>query len=239
MRILKFTWLLFCASVATLICFVPILITALMSKTGKTAFNLSRMWAKSVRAAAGVRVVFKRIGAIDDTRNYVIIANHQSLFDIPALVASGLQFRWVIKREILKIPLFGYALYAMRNIFIDRSDREKAVKSLNKGVDRLPPGVGVMFFPEGTRSMNGRLQEFKKGAFIVAAEKSLPILPVTINGSRKILPKKSLAYTPGSIEVIIGEPIESIGYSRDNLIELIEKARTAIESNLNLNYPET
>lgn len=238
-KILKFIWMIFWASVASIVLFLPILIAALMSKTGTTAFNLSRLWARWMRFVSGVKIVFKGGENLDPNRNYVIIANHQSLYDIPALVASGLQFRWVIKREILRLPLFGYGLYAMRNIFIDRSNQAKAIESLNKGVDRLPPGIGVMFFPEGTRSPDGCIQRFKKGAFVVAVENGLPILPVTINGSRRILPKKELAFSPGTIEVIIGDPIETTGYSHETLSDLIEKSRTAILSNFNPDYPGT
>jgi 1-acyl-sn-glycerol-3-phosphate acyltransferase len=132
------------------------------------------------------------------------------------------------------VPLFGPALYASRNIFIDRSNPEKARESIRKGLDRLPAGVSVMFFAEGTRSSDGRLQEFKKGAFNVALEKNFPILPVTVNGSRYVLPKKSIVFNPGRIRVVVGDPIDTHGYTHDSMADLMAKTRAAIQSNLTL-----
>ncbi len=172
-------------------------------------------------------------------RSYVIISNHQSHFDSLALVMKlGIQFRWIIKKELRKIPLFGFALYRSRNIFIDRSDRHKAVESISEGMKRLPAGASVMFFAEGTRSSDGEIQAFKKGGFATALESGLPILPVTVNGSRKVLPKGSLAFNPGVIEVVIGKPISTKQYSHDNLEDLMGKTREIIVSNFNPCYPE-
>ena len=120
---------------------------------------------------------------------YIIISNHQSHFDALALVTMlDIQFRWVAKKELLKIPIFGQALYAARNIFVDRSDSQKAVKSIQDGIKRLPPGVDILFFAEGARSPDGTLQAFKKGGFMTAIKASIPILPVSVNGSWKVLP---------------------------------------------------
>ena len=142
-----------------------------------------------------VRVVTRGREKIRPGQSYIIIANHTSVYDILALV-TGLrtQYRWIIKKELLKVPLFGYALYASRNIFIDRADPARAVESIHKGLDRLPVGVSVLFFAEGTRSPDGRIRPFKKGGF--TCRKGLPILPVTINGSRRSSRRKSAAFNP-------------------------------------------
>lgn len=124
--------------------------------------------------------------------------------------------------------LFGYALYASRNIFIDRADPARPVESIHKGLGRLPAGVSVLFFAEGTRSPDGRIRPFKKGGFVMAVEKGLPILPVTINGSRGILPKKSVAFNPGTVEVVVSDPIATEGEDRDHLEALIERTRNVI-----------
>jgi len=102
---------------------------------------------------------------------------------------------------------------------------------------RLPAGVSVMFFAEGTRSADGTIHKFKKGAFATAVETGLPILPVTINGSRRILPKKSLVFNPGIMEVVIGRPVVTENFTHDNLNDLIDKTRNIIVSNFNPNYP--
>jgi 1-acyl-sn-glycerol-3-phosphate acyltransferase len=229
MNAIKVCWLFFWAILATVILFLPITITALLSRTGNMAFNVSKLWAYAMLFVTRVRVDIRGKEKIDKTKSYVIISNHQSLFDILALVTTlGIQFRWVIKIELLKIPLFGYALYASRNIFIDRSNRQMAIETINKGMDRLPNRVSVMFFGEGTRSPDGEIKPFKKGGFNLAIQRRLPILPVTVNGSRKVLPKKSMVFRSGRIEVVIGDPIDTKSYNEEKLDDLIEKTRNAV-----------
>lgn len=164
-------------------------------------------------------------------------SNHQSLYDILALVTTlGIQYRWFVKNEILKIPLFGYALYASRNIFIDRSNTVSAIESINRGIDRLPRGVSIMVFAEGTRSPDGRISEFKKGGFVTAVRLKIPILPVSVNRSRRILPKGILVVKPGKIQVVIGDPIDTSGYDADKVQELIDKTRQMVMANFDPGY---
>jgi len=232
-RYAKIFWIYFWAVIMTLILFLPVTIVAFLSSTGNLPFTLSKIWACVMLWVTGVRVSIEGKEKIKEGQSYVIVSNHQSLYDILALVISlGVQYRWVIKKELLKVPLFGHTLYASRNIFIDRSNIEKARDSIRKGLDRLPPGVSVMFFAEGTRSPDGRLKEFKKGAFNVALERHLPILPVTVNGSRRVLPKGSIVFSSGRIRVVVADPIVTQGYTHDALPELMEKTRSAVQSNL-------
>jgi len=229
LRLAKTLWIYFWAILATLLLFVPVCLAAFVSRTGNLAFNLTQLWAWIMLKVTFVRVVTRGRDKIRPGQSYIIIANHTSLYDILALV-TGLrtQYRWIIKKELLRVPLFGYALYASRNIFIDRADPARAVESIHKGLDRLPVGVSVLFFAEGTRSPDGRIRPFKKGGFVMAVEKGLPILPVTINGSRGILPKKSVAFNPGTVEVVVSDPIATKGEDRDHLEALIERTRNVI-----------
>jgi 1-acyl-sn-glycerol-3-phosphate acyltransferase len=186
-----------------------------------------------------VRLKIRGNDNIRQGQSYIIISNHQSLFDILALVVKlGIQFRWIIKKELRRVPLFGFALYKSRNIFIDRSDSKRAVKSISEGIKRLSRGASVMFFAEGTRSPDGEIHKFKKGGFATVVESGLPILPVTVNGSRKILPKKALAFNPGVIELVIGKPVVTGHYTHDNLKDLMDKTRNIIVANFNPDYPE-
>jgi len=228
---LKILWLSFWAVVATSILFFPITIAALFSRTGNLAFNLSKIWAWFMLKMTMVKTYIVGREKIQMDQSYIIISNHQSLFDIPALVTQlGIQFRWIIKKELLKIPLFGYALYASKNIFIDRSNRERTIQSIHNGLKRLPAGVGIMFFAEGTRSADGTLQTFKKGGFITALETGFPILPVAVSDGNKILPKKSLVFNPGSIRVAVADPIDTRDYSHAKIEELIQKTRDTIQT---------
>ncbi|HOJ52255.1 MAG TPA: lysophospholipid acyltransferase family protein [Syntrophales bacterium] len=228
-KAVKVAWISAWAGVATFVLFWPVTIAALASKTGNLAFTLTKWWACFMLFVTRVQPTIRFQEKIDPRRSYIIISNHQSNYDILALVTTlGIQFRWIIKKEIRKVPLFGYALYLARNIFIDRGKREEAIRSMKEGLARLPAGVSVMCFAEGTRSPDGRLQPFKKGGFIMAIEKGLPILPVVVNGSRKVMPKKSLVFTPGPIEVVVGDPIETAGFTQKDLPELMERTRQAI-----------
>ena len=230
---IKLVWLLSVGFIDTFIFWLPVAIVAIFSRTGRLAFQLCQVWAWFLIKAGFSSVEIKGLENVDPGRSYVIISNHVSLYDIPALLSGlGVPFRWILKKELLKIPGFGYGLYASRNVFIDRSNRESAIASIRKGVDRLPKGVSLLFFPEGTRSPDGKLLPFKKGAFVTAIDANMPLLPVTINGSREIMPKGSLIFTPGTIEVIIGQPIPVDGLTIEDLPALMERSREAVQSNL-------
>lgn len=229
---LRVIWLAIWAALATIVLAIPIIAAGLLSRTGNLAFTLSKLWAYTMLAVSFVRVEIKNKEKIEKGTSYIIISNHQSHFDILALVTTlGAQYRWFIKREMLKVPLFGYGLYASRNIFIDRFDTAKAIESINKGIRRLPKGVSVMVFAEGTRSPDGRIHEFKKGGFMVAVEHKIPILPVTVNGSRQVMPKGSLVFNPGKIHVVVGDPFDTGDYDIEKVDELIAKTRQVIMDN--------
>jgi 1-acyl-sn-glycerol-3-phosphate acyltransferase len=238
-RILKILWLGLWLGLATLTMFAPVTVSALLDSTGNLPFSLSKVWAWITLKVTGVRPEVRGREKIRKGESYIIIPNHQSHFDALALVTTlGIQFRWIAKKELLKVPLFGHALYLSRNIFIDRSDKKTSIKGIREGMNRLPPGASALFFAEGTRSPDGMIQEFKKGGFATAIERGLPILPVTINGSRKALPKGSIVFYPGQIEVVIGDPIEAKGYTVNRLEELVNKTRDIVISNFNPDYPE-
>jgi 1-acyl-sn-glycerol-3-phosphate acyltransferase len=228
----KFVWLAFWLGLATIVVFVPIMLSTPFATQGRFAFHLARLWAWTILTVAGVRLSIKGKDKIDRCRTYFIISNHQSHFDGPSLAATlGIQFRWIAKKELLKIPVFGQALKAIGNIFIDRTDTESAVRTLQEGIDRLPTGVGVMVFAEGTRSRRGQVGKFKKGGFRAALQLGYPILPVTINGSADALPRNGLVFRPGPIEVVVGDPIETRDFHPSQLTELIEITRNVILNN--------
>ena len=223
LKLICIVWLGFWAAIATVILCIFIIPAGLLSRTGNLAFSLSKLWAYTMLAVSFVRTEIKNKDKIRKGTSYVIISNHQSHYDI-------------IKKELLKIPVFGYGLYASRNIFIDRSNTASAIESMNRGFDRLPKGVSVMVFAEGTRSPDGQIHEFKKGGIVTAIRRKILILPVTVNGSRRILPKKSLVMKPGKIQVVVGNPIDVTGYTIDTVGELIDKTRQVIIANFDPGY---
>lgn len=232
LSLFKIVWLYAWAVIATLIVFIPIMIISLIAPQSNAGFQLSRFWALILITAAGVRLKIHHRDRIDPGQSYIIISNHQSHFDSLALVRTlGIPYRWVAKTELQRIPLFGHALRALGTVFIDRTDRESAISSIHRGVSQLPAGVSLIFFPEGTRSSDGTINSFKKGGFITALETKWPILPVTVNGSRAILPKGSLVFQSGTIEIVVGDPIESGDCKPDEIDFLMEKTRSAIVGN--------
>ncbi|WP_449286016.1 lysophospholipid acyltransferase family protein [Marinobacter sp. PE14] len=230
LRLLKAAWILFWAILLTLILFFPIVIAALFGKRGDAAFRGTQIYAWIILKVCGIRLKVRGRENIQPGQRYVILSNHTSYFDPPALVlALGLQYRWVIKKELRKVPLFGLALETSRNLFIDRSKGTDALESIKSGVQQLPSGTSILIFPEGTRSWDGKLLPFKKGGFVIAKDGELPILPVTICGSHQRLPKGTAAFGRGDIEIVIHPPMASGALPLD---DLMTDVRNSIASSL-------
>jgi len=165
--------------------------------------------------------------------SYVIMSNHQSHFDVLAFYGHwARQFRWVIKKELRKVPGLGWYCAAGGHIFIDRSSREAAIRSLQMARPLLDGGVSVMIFPEGTRSRDGRIQAFKKGGFMTALDLGLPILPVSISGSRHVLAAHGRRPLPGCIRIRVHQPIDPTRFGVERRDELMATVREAITAGL-------
>jgi 1-acyl-sn-glycerol-3-phosphate acyltransferase len=232
LRAIKIVWLYAWAISATLAVFLPLMIASLITPSSNAAFELSRLWALVLIKAAGVRLTVRNRERIDPNQSYIIISNHQSHFDSLALVRTlGIPFRWVAKTELQRIPLFGHALRALGTVFIDRTNRESAIASIRRGVGQMPRGVSLIFFPEGTRSEDGAIGTFKKGGFITAIEAGWPILPVTVTGSRHVLPKGSPVFQSGPIDIVVGDPIETKDDAFGDIEALVMKTRSVIIEN--------
>ena len=169
----------------------------------------------------------------------IFMANHQSDFDILiALAYIPVQFRWIAKKELFNIPIFGAAMRSAGYIEIDRHNREKALQSLDEAALRIRKGKSIMTFPEGTRSRDGEIKAFKQGAFHLAIKTGVPIVPVSIIGSGQIMPKRSVKIKSGQIKLVIGEPIEVKSFDIEKRQELIKKVRDTIIKNYD-NVQET
>jgi 1-acyl-sn-glycerol-3-phosphate acyltransferase len=170
---------------------------------------------------------------VDPGQSYVIVSNHQSLYDIFLLYGwLDLDFRWVMKQELRKVPFIGIACERLGHIFIDRRNRSAALASIARAKEDITGGTSVLFFPEGTRSRDGALGRFKKGAFMLALDLQLPLLPVTVSGTREILPPDTIDLFPGTARLRIHPPIPVSGHSVETLEGLIGKAREAVASGL-------
>ncbi|MDX9786640.1 MAG: lysophospholipid acyltransferase family protein [Desulfobacterales bacterium] len=191
------------------------------------------LWARSNIYATPAQITVRGRGHLDALRAYVIVANHQSLFDIFVVYGwLGMDLRWIMKKELRKVPVLGLACEKVGHIIVDRSNTEAALASINAAKENITGGTSIVFFPEGTRSRNGRLGAFKKGAFRLALDLGLPILPISISGTKNILPPDGLNLMPGRVTLTIHPPIDLSEYSIENLPELMERTRNAIESAL-------
>lgn len=170
---------------------------------------------------------------IDPGQSYVVVSNHQSQFDILVLYGwLGIDLRWVMKQELRSVPGLGLACATLGHIYIDRSDHEAAVRSINAARERITGGTSVIFFPEGTRSDDGRVKRFKKGAFRFAIDTELPILPVTVDGTCEVLPARRFDLRPGRARLVIHDPIPTRGLRTSDLPDLSERVRETIRSAL-------
>jgi 1-acyl-sn-glycerol-3-phosphate acyltransferase len=189
-------------------------------------------WASGLLKDAHIRLIVRGREHLEPYAPMVIMSNHQSLYDIPAiLVALPPSVRMLAKKELFKVPIWGRAMLAAGFIRIDRSNREEAVRSLRVARKRLESGIHVWIAPEGTRSRTGELLPFKKGGFILASEMSLPILPVTVNGARKALPAGTWSLQAGTdVEVTIHPRVPPP--ANGNRTEWMREVRARIESAL-------
>ncbi|MGC8748312.1 MAG: lysophospholipid acyltransferase family protein [Candidatus Kapaibacteriota bacterium] len=205
-----------------------------MYSLGKRYYKMGhyRSWAKRLLFFAGVKVQAIGLENIDKNKSYVFVANHSSYFDIPSVfVALPNNVRIMYKKELEKIPVFGWFLKKSDFIAIEREEASTARTSLNKALELIRKEISVLIFPEGTRSADGKLQEFKKGAMFLAIRSGKPIVPVAIVGAYDILPRGSFFFKRGIVKVIVGKPLEvSSNVSKSEILELTQSLATAIDS---------
>jgi 1-acyl-sn-glycerol-3-phosphate acyltransferase len=206
-------------------------VEALFGHGGEGGVRAARNWARCVLWTGRIRVDVEGLENIAPGRPYVVMSNHQSVFDIPAIAATlPLSWRFVAKRELTWIPFFGWGLLAAGHIVIDRRDNERSVRSLKRAAERVRTGTSVIIFPEGTRSAAGHLGSFKSGGFHLAIEAGVPILPTTVSGSRRITPPGSLRVESGRILVRFGKPIPTEELAIDDREQLKAEVRRGIHA---------
>jgi 1-acyl-sn-glycerol-3-phosphate acyltransferase len=220
-------------AVATILGSLAGLVARLVDKSGDLVLDLARGWSRWVTSFAGVKIVVENRANLAPEQPYVFMANHASSLDIWAVfVAIPRRIRLIAKKQLARIPLFGWAMWAGRFIFIDRQNGVAARRSIEVAGQRIHDGVSVLIFPEGTRTRDGTLGPFKKGGFHLAIKAGVPIVPVALRGTRELMPAGSLLLRSGTMTVIIGEPIATQGLSDDERVTLSDRVRSAVESML-------
>ncbi|TGU74574.1 1-acyl-sn-glycerol-3-phosphate acyltransferase [Geomonas terrae] len=214
----------------TLLCSLAAVIGGLFDASGRVGHACARVWSLVSLPMAGIKVEVEGLEMVPTEGPVIYMGNHQGNFDILALTrAIPRLFSWVAKEELFRVPVFGAAMRRAGYIPLDRSDGRKALKSMKQAAQRIASGASVVIFPEGTRTKDGALLPFKRGAFMLAVRAGVPIVPFTINGSRAINPRNRIELRPGTIRVSFGAPIEVAGVAE---AELLERVRAAIAAKL-------
>lgn len=218
---------------------IVVVAASLFDRSGEISQLLCRTWAKWLLGLAGASVAIEGGEDVNLAEPRIYVSNHQSYFDVLALMAHlpG-NARFVAKKSLEYIPFFGQAMRAVGTVIIDRKNPEKARQALMSGSKKqLGRAAGVIVFPEGTRSRDGALQQFKLGAFVLAIELQIPIIPIGVKGTREIMPAKGFSVRQGKIRVKIGKPISPAGMTMDDRNRLLEEARGQVEALLS-NTPD-
>jgi 1-acyl-sn-glycerol-3-phosphate acyltransferase len=199
------------------------LLLSLYDPEGKRQHWCARLWCRMIARTAGARVRVHGAQHIQPGTSYVFLSTHQSYMDIPAMLGYlPAQLRIAAKKVLFRIPFMGWHLTRAGHIPIDRSSTENAVSSMQKAAGYLRRGICAFVFPEGTRSRDGYLHKFKKGGFKLAIQSGAPIIPITIIGSRQVLPPDEIIFRPGPIDMYVDAPIPTNGLTDEDLEALME-----------------
>ncbi len=190
------------------------------------------LWASSILKVAGVKTIARGVDKLPPG-NFVLAVNHQSHFDALVLFRHiRRHMRFVAKRELTKIPIFGQAMRKAGNVIVDRSGSDADKKLLHEAIDAVRTRVSICFFAEGTRSEDGVLRPFKKGAAVFAIDAQVPLVPAALAGTHEILPKGTLQVRAKPAALVIGEPIDTTGMTHDDRDRLTKAAHEAVARQL-------
>jgi len=228
---LRGIWVRCALTVLTVLIGTPVtLLTLINPRWSNLLVHGGKLWSRLLLAAAGARVTVRGAEHLRRHDPCLFIANHQSVVDVwVMLTVVPPNTRFVAKRELFRVPVLGWALAATGCIPIDRSNRARAIRSLRQAGERIRAGRSVVLFPEGSRSRDGRLAPFKKGAFHLALQAGVPVVPVAIVGSFDVDPPGTVRVTPGPVEVFIEPPIEVTRFLPEDHDGLLEEVRRVIE----------
>ncbi len=231
---LRAVFLIVCAAIYSCILGPPALLICLLAPASRWYSSFQRIWANCLLQTNGIRVSVGGLENLGKSHSYIFLSNHASLLDILGII-SALPFpvRFMAKKSLAWIPIFGWSLHLSGHILIDRERAQSALKSSKKAASLLKNGVSIIVFPEGTRSPDGQVKEFKGGAFLLALKSQAPIVPVCISGTYHMLPRNGWCFWPGTIQIHVGEPIPTQGVSLSEARLFMKRVRDTIIQNLN------
>jgi 1-acyl-sn-glycerol-3-phosphate acyltransferase len=225
---------------ATIMGSVGALLLGPVDSSGDLVLWLARIWSRVILGVPGVKLDITMRARLEPDRPYIFMPNHASMVDIWAVfVAIPSSFRFIAKKQLSRIPLFGWAMAAGRFIFIDRQNALAARRTMGEAARRIKSGQSVVIFPEGTRTRDGRLCPFKKGGFHLALDSGVAIVPVAIRGSRAVMPRGAALIRAGTVSLEVGEPIPTAGLTVADRDALMRRVRGEIARMLGETDTET
>jgi 1-acyl-sn-glycerol-3-phosphate acyltransferase len=215
----------------TAVCGAVSLMGSLFDVRGRWQHGCARVWSWLILKTSGIHVRVEGLENIETRETLIFVANHQSAMDIPILFLSlPVQFRFVAKRSLFLVPFLGWHLYRSGHIPVDRGKPHEALKSLDQAARKIREGRPVVLFPEGRRSRDGQVGAFKGGTFYLAIRAGVPIVPITLNGTRAVLKPDTYHVRPGQTELIIHSPIATQGLGPKDVDTLSRQVREQILS---------
>lgn len=216
---------------STIVCTLTIIIGSTVGDNKFWGYYPGVIWGRFVCTVALLKVKVNENSLLNDDQSYVFVSNHQSAFDIFLIYGYlGHNFKWLVKQTLKKMPLVGLACSKAGHIFVDQSGRKGIVETMKNTRNTLKDGMSTVVFPEGHRSLDGKMAEFKKGAFQTAMSLKLPIVPITIDGAYQVLPAGSWSMRPTTITLTFHDPIQTENLTPEDLANLIEKVHSIVGS---------
>ncbi len=226
--LLFFLWSLFAISVISAVMVTLAFLTMPFDPTGDRVWFLTKIWARANLFVAGVKVDARSETKLPDGP-CIFVCNHQGNFDILSLfIGLPRRFVFVSKKSVFRYPFIGWHIAAQGYISVDRSNREASIRSLEVAGERIRNGISVCVFPEGTRSTDGSILPFKKGPFVMAMKAGVPIVPVALEGSLHVNPKRSWYVCPNTVRILLGPPVPTAGIAESGRDDLIRQVRTEV-----------
>jgi 1-acyl-sn-glycerol-3-phosphate acyltransferase len=222
-----------CVVVFTVVLGICAFLTFPFDRRGKVIHLYARLWGWLILRSNGVTVQIRGVEHIDPARPAIYMCNHQGTFDIFSLLAHlPVQFRWVAKIGLFRIPVLGWAMSTAGYISLDRSKRKRAYRGMEIAAQKIKEGTSVVMFPEGSRSYDGALQPFMNGGFTLAIRSGVPIYPITVDGSWAIMPRTTLRIKTGTVRIVIGQPMKTAGLTMKDRKRLMREVEEKIRANL-------
>jgi 1-acyl-sn-glycerol-3-phosphate acyltransferase len=219
-------------SIYTIVCGSVSFVLALVFRSGDPAHYVARFWAWLILKTCGIKVLIDGLEHIDRSQTYVLASNHQSLFDIPILFAYlPISFRILFKKSLLQIPFLGWHLWVSGHIPVERENPVRARQSLERAVEHIRKKGSVAVFPEGTRSRDGSVGRFKQGSFLLAIRAGVPVVPVTISESWRVMERGKVTVHPRTVRVYVDRPMPIDGFDERRAVALSQGVRDVVIRN--------